>query len=47
MTHPIKINENTIRVLNKVKEKYGLKNKSEAANLILKQYEEGLFKLKL
>ena len=36
----IKISERTNRVLNIVKAKYGLKDKSEAINLVAKEYEE-------
>ena len=38
----ININQNTNRVLNIVKAKYGLKNKSEALNLVVKYYGENL-----
>ena len=37
----INIEENTNRVLNIVKAKYGLKDKSEAINLVVGEYEEG------
>lgn len=36
----ININENANRVLNIVKAKYGLKDKSEAINLVVSDYEE-------
>ena len=36
----INIDENTNRVLNIVKGKYGLKNKSEAVNLVIGKFEE-------
>jgi len=36
----INIEENTNRVLNVVKAKYGLKDKSEAINLVVSEYEE-------
>ena len=35
----ININERTNRVLNIVKAKYGLKDKSEAINLVVDEYE--------
>ena len=38
----ININQNANRVLNIVKAKYGLKNKSEALNLVVKYYGENL-----
>lgn len=47
MVYPVKINKNTSRILNIIKTRYGLKNKSEAANFMLEHYGEGLFKLKL
>lgn len=34
----IKINENTNRVLNMVKAKYGLKDKSEAIEIVVKKF---------
>ena len=36
----ININEEANRVLNIVKAKYGLNDKSEAINLVVKEYEE-------
>ena len=36
----IKIEENTNRVLNIVKAKYGLKDKSQAIDLVVSKYEE-------
>jgi len=36
----ININEEANRVLNIIKAKYGLKDKSEAINLVVKEYEE-------
>jgi len=36
----ININENEDRVLNIIKGKFGLKNKSEAVNLVIEKYEE-------
>lgn len=36
----IDIKENTNRVLNIVKAKYGLKDKSEAINIVVQEYEE-------
>lgn len=36
----ININEEANRVLNIVKAKYGLRDKSEAINLVVKEYEE-------
>ena len=36
----IDINEHTNRVLNIVKAKFGLKGKSDAINLVVKEYEE-------
>lgn len=36
----INIEERTNRVLNMVKAKYGLKDKSEAINLVVNEYEE-------
>lgn len=35
----ININENANRVLNIIKAKYGLKDKSEAINLVISEYE--------
>ena len=43
----LKLNENTNRVINIVKAKYGLKDKSEAINIITQQYEEGLLEPEL
>lgn len=36
----IKINENTNRVLNIVKAKFGLKDKSQAIDLVVNEYEQ-------
>ena len=36
----ITLNEHTNRILNIVKGKFGLKNKTEAVNLIIKTYEK-------
>lgn len=36
----ININEEANRVLNIVKAKYGLKDKSEAINIVVKEYEQ-------
>jgi hypothetical protein len=36
----IKIDENANRILNMVKAKYGLKDKGEAINLVIKKYIE-------
>jgi hypothetical protein len=36
----INIDENTNRVLNIVKAKYGLKDKSQAINLVVNEYEQ-------
>jgi len=36
----IKIDEHTNRILNVVKAKFGLKDKSEAIDMVAKQYEE-------
>ena len=43
----IDINEHNDRVLNVVKGKYGLKNKSEAVNLIIYKFEEDSLEPKL
>jgi len=43
----INIEENTNRVLNIVKAKYGLKDKSEAINLVVEEYEEDILEPKL
>ena len=43
----ININENVNRVLNIVKAKYGLKDKSEAINLVVAEYEEGFLEPEL
>jgi len=43
----IQINENEDRVLNIVKAKYGLKNKSEAVALIAKVYEQSFLEPEL
>jgi len=43
----VNLNEHENRVLNIVKGKFGLKNKSEAINLIIKKYEEELLEPEL
>ena len=43
----ININEEANRVLNIVKAKYGLKDKSEAINLVVKEYEESFLEPEL
>ena len=43
----IDISENTNRIISIVKAKYGLKNKSEAINLMAEQYEEEILESKL
>ncbi len=43
----ITLNEHENRVLNIIKGKYGLKNKSEAVNLIIKEYEKELLEPEL
>ncbi|MBI2673311.1 DUF2683 family protein [Candidatus Woesearchaeota archaeon] len=43
----INLNEREARVLNIVKGKFGLKNKSEAINLIIDEYEQEFLELKL
>ena len=43
----ININEEVNRVLNIIKAKYGLKDKSEAINLVVKEYEESFLELEL
>ena len=43
----IKISERTIRVLNIVKAKYGLKDKSEAINVMAEEYENGMMEPEL
>ena len=43
----IDIEDNTNRVLNIVKAKYGLKDKSEAINLVVKEYEESFLEPEL
>ena len=43
----VQLNENTNRILNIIKAKYGLKDKSEAINVMAKQYEEGLLEPEL
>ena len=43
----IKIEEHTNRVLNVVKAKYGLKDKSEAIDLMAQQYEESILEPEL
>ena len=43
----ININEESNRVLNIVKAKYGLKDKSEAINVVVKEYEENFLEPEL
>lgn len=43
----ININEEANRVLNVIKAKYGLRDKSEAINLIVKEYEESFLEPEL
>ena len=43
----IDIEDNTNRVLNIVKAKFGLKDKSEAINIMAKQYEESILEPEL
>lgn len=43
----INIDENTNRVLNIVKAKYGLKDKSDAINLVVNEYEENFLEPEL
>ncbi len=43
----IKINEHQDRILNIVKGKFGLKNKSEAVSLIIEKYESEFFEPEL
>lgn len=43
----IQVNENANRVLNIIKAKYGLKDKSEAINLMAEQYEEEILEPEL
>lgn len=43
----IDINEKANRVLNIVKAKYGLKDKSEAINLVVQEYEENFLEPEL
>jgi len=43
----INVEENVNRVLNIVKAKYGLKDKSEAINLVVTEYEENFLELQL
>jgi len=43
----ININEEVNRVLNIIKAKYGLKDKSEAINLVVKEYEESFLEPEL
>lgn len=43
----ININENANRVLNIIKAKYGLKDKSEAINLVVTEYEESFLEPEL
>ncbi|MBW2991124.1 DUF2683 family protein [Candidatus Woesearchaeota archaeon] len=43
----IKLGEHEDRILTIVKGKYGLKNKSEAMNMVINQYEEALLEPEL
>jgi len=43
----INVEENVNRVLNIVKAKYGLKDKSEAINLVVTEYEENFLEQEL
>lgn len=43
----VQLNENANRILNIIKAKYGLKDKSEAINVMAEQYEEGLLEPEL
>jgi len=43
----ININEKVNRVLNIVKAKYGLKDKSEAINLVVEEYGQDILELEL
>ena len=43
----IKLNDNANRIINIVKAKYGLKDKSEAINIITKEYETNLLEPEL
>ena len=43
----ININEEANKVLNIVKAKYGLKDKSEAINVVVKEYEESFLEPEL
>lgn len=43
----VKISDRANRVLNIVKAKYGLRDKSEAINLVAKEYEEDLMEPEL
>ena len=43
----IKISEHTNHILNIIKAKYDLKNKSEAINIMAQQYEEEILEPKL
>ncbi len=43
----INIDENTNRVLNIVKAKFGLKDKSQAINAVVRKYEEGFLEPEL
>jgi hypothetical protein len=43
----INIDERTNRVLNIVKAKFGLKDKSQAINLVVNEYEEGFLEPQL
>ena len=43
----IEISEHANRIISIVKAKYGLKNKSEAINLMAEQYEEEILELNL
>ena len=43
----VDLDENTNRVLNIVKEKYNLRDKSEAINIVVKEYEENFLEPEL
>ena len=43
----ININENTNRVLNIVKAKFGLRDKSQAINIVVSEYEENFLEPQL
>ncbi|MDD5181847.1 MAG: DUF2683 family protein [Candidatus Nanoarchaeia archaeon] len=43
----VSLGENEARVLNIIKGKFGLKNKSEAVNLVIEKYEENFLEPEL